>query len=154
MKKQYYIIFLLTLFLAPTVSAQKRIKMNKDKIQAYKVAYITEKLDLTEQEAKEFWPVYNAHEKKTSEIRAKEGSTLKKLFKDNGSLDLITEQEAKSTFNVMAELQERAYLARKEYHNKLKKIISHKKIIKLQMTEREFRRHLFEKMRKERRERN
>ncbi len=41
-----------------------------EKIEALKIAFITEKLQLTTNEAKEFWPVYNSYEKEIQELRA------------------------------------------------------------------------------------
>ena len=37
---------------------------NRDKIKTLKIAFITEKLDLSEQEAQKFWPIYNKYDKK------------------------------------------------------------------------------------------
>ena len=34
---------------------------NREKIEMYKIQFITEKLSLTKSEAEQFWPVYEAH---------------------------------------------------------------------------------------------
>ena len=39
-------------------------KGKKDKVKALKVAYITEELNLTTEEAQRFWPIYNAFDDK------------------------------------------------------------------------------------------
>ena len=42
---------------------------NRDKIKTLKIAFITEKLDLSEKEAQQFWPVYNAFEEEHFKLR-------------------------------------------------------------------------------------
>jgi len=44
--------------------------MNNDRVKAYKIAYITDQLSLTEKEAQKFWPIYNAHEELMRKFRA------------------------------------------------------------------------------------
>lgn len=46
-----------------SISADK-----KEKIELYKVQFITEKLQLTKEESENFWPVYNAHKKEMNAI--------------------------------------------------------------------------------------
>lgn len=46
-------------------------KMNeekREKIELYKIQYITEKLNLTSNEAQVFWPIYNEHQKAVKAI--------------------------------------------------------------------------------------
>ena len=65
MKNQLLILALLFSF--SFVNAQQDFQQTKgEKIQALKIAFITQKLDLTTDEAQRFWPVYNRYE---SEIR-------------------------------------------------------------------------------------
>ena len=58
---------LITLFVAYLLSTnsycQKRKNINNIRVKAYKIAYITDQLNLSAKEAENFWPVYNAHEK-------------------------------------------------------------------------------------------
>ncbi len=37
---------------------------DKDKIKSLKIAFITERLDLSTKEAQTFWPIYNEYEEK------------------------------------------------------------------------------------------
>lgn len=55
---------------------------NKEKIELYKVQFITQKLSLTKEEAEAFWPIYEANKKEMHEI-------IK-----NKSVDEIETQEA------------------------------------------------------------
>lgn len=71
---------------------------NKEKIEMYKVQFITERLSLTTSEAELFWPVYESHKKAVQEIIA------------NKSTDEI-------------QLQEAMLNARKKYKNDLKPVL-------------------------------
>lgn len=44
----------------------------RDRIKTLKVAFITEQVDLTSEEAQQFWPIYNEHEEVMENIRRKE----------------------------------------------------------------------------------
>jgi len=70
-------------------------KEHKAAIEALKVQFITEELDLTEEESKAFWPVYYLHEKEQKKLR----KSIKQ-FKKSFELGEYTEEE------VRAKLQE------------------------------------------------
>lgn len=53
---------IMTLLVCISVTAQN----DKGKLEAYKIAYLTNKLNLSPAEAQKFWPVYNKY---TSEIK-------------------------------------------------------------------------------------
>lgn len=65
MKKQISLILLLctSLFL----SAQKHPR-DFERIESYKIQYLTEKLDLSPEMAQQFWPIYNQFQKETRQI--------------------------------------------------------------------------------------
>ena len=55
------LIPILVLLIGLSGYAQRDGRMN-ERIKAQKVAFITEKLSLTAEEAQQFWPIYNAFE--------------------------------------------------------------------------------------------
>lgn len=150
MKNIRYILPILVFFLTVNVFSQKRIKHDPDKIKNYKIAYITDKLGLTEKEAEKFWPVYNAHEKKMSELRKEESAKVWKLIRSKDEISDLSEAEAKNVITSMMAMQEKYHKVNKEYAQKLKSILSYKKILQLKVAERGFKRQLFEKLRKQR----
>ena len=57
-------LILLIGFLVTSISAQRtNQQFDYEKFKSQKIAFITEKLNLTPKEAQEFWPVYNEFEK-------------------------------------------------------------------------------------------
>jgi hypothetical protein len=113
-------------------------------IEAQRIAYITQELKLTPDEAKVFWPVYNEYEAKRHE--------LKKSFRESGDnhktdLDKLTEKEANQILdNQLVEAQKFLDL-RKEYHAKFKSVLPAVKVLKLYDAEREFQKILMDKIR-------
>jgi hypothetical protein len=70
--KRYYIsslIFICMLLANPFAgSAQQGNDAMADKIKAAQIAYMTQKLDLTSDEAQKFWPVYNQYSKEVEAL--------------------------------------------------------------------------------------
>ena len=113
-------------------------------VEAQRIAFITQELNLTPDEAKIFWPVYNEYDAKRHE--------LKKSFKESGNfhktdIDKLSEKEANQILdNQIIEAQKFLDL-RKEYHAKFKSVLPAVKVLKLYDAEREFQKMLMEKMR-------
>jgi len=115
----------------------------RDKMEAQRVAFITQELKLTPDEAKAFWPVYNEYDAKRHD--------LKKSFRESGDyhktdIDKLTEKEATQILdNQIIEAQKFLDL-RKEYHAKFKSVLPAVKILKLYDAERQFQKMLMDKM--------
>jgi len=148
------LLITLALLLQPNpASAQQDVKKDKnhtdkqgrrEQIEAQKIAFITQELKLTPEEAKVFWPVYNEYEAKRHE--------LKKSFKDvqyghKTDMDKLTEKEASQILdNQIIEAQKFLDL-RKEYHAKFKAVLPAVKVLKLYDAERDFQKVLIDKIR-------
>jgi Spy/CpxP family protein refolding chaperone len=145
-------IFFLT-FLIASIGIQAQVKIKKhsrEKIHALKIAYLTDKLDLTEKEAQKFWPIYNKYDKIFMKLRIEERYKLKKSIKDAGGLEALSENDAKNIIDRMVAIEKKMYDTKKSFFESLKNVISSKKIITLQMAERDFNRNMLRKLRKPR----
>lgn len=128
----------------------QRDAQKRDQIKTLKIAFITDKLALTEKEAQAFWPVYNTHEKANETLRYEGRNTLRK--KISGSNEL-TEKQALDVLEQQQALITKKYKADQDYFSSMKKIISAKKILLLLKAEEDFRRQLFEQYRNRKEER-
>lgn len=118
------------------VDAQHHRKMNREdreRIQARKVAYITDRLDLTPEEAQKFWPVYNKHEEAVEAERKALRETPPPRRED------MTDEEANAFIAKLEKHEQKMLDLKKRFHNELKEVISPKKIVLLIQTERRFR---------------
>lgn len=144
-------IILLMLFFSVNSFAQGRGERQQDnmrqKIEAQKVAFITNKLDLTPEEAQSFWPLYNEYELKRRNIQ-------KELVSEPPPPpEEIWQMSEKESEQMIQDhfLQAQAMLDLKiEFYEKIKNVISVKKIIILFEAEKEFKRILFERIQEHR----
>lgn len=140
MKK--YIIAILLISLCYAGFAQRGYKdKSHEKIESMRIAYITDQLNLSPNEAREFWPVFNEFDKAMRTLRDEERS----LVDDNPDVD---ELKAKSIFDRLMAIEEQELILEKAYITKLGKIIGYQKALKLKSVDRNFKRELLSKMRK------
>ena len=125
---------------------------NGERIKALKVSVITEKLDLSEKEAQQFWPIYNAHEKETSAIRFKEVKAIRQEIREN--IATLTDDKANELLTRLNNAENKMHELRMEFANNLSGILSPKKIILLKIAEDDFKKKMFEEFKKRKRERD
>ncbi|MBU2938899.1 sensor of ECF-type sigma factor [Lacinutrix sp. C3R15] len=137
------IITFFALFLTITTFSQD--KLDKDKIKTLKVAYITENLELSTNEAQKFWPIYNTFEEEQDRLR----NTAHALRK-SPNIEALTEAEAKDLLEKMKNNNIKRIQLYNSYLQELQTVLTAKKIIKLKETEDNFRKKMFEEYKKRR----
>jgi len=141
MKK--HIATLLILFISFSAFAQLEKekgypKKISEKLKALKIAHITEQLDLTSEEAKVFWPIYNKHEDDLQELR--DNLVRRKLE----GLTKLSEDEAKQVLKDMIKLEKQKHELESQFLSDLSKVIPATKVLKLVRAERSFKRKMIE----------
>ncbi|HMQ43945.1 MAG TPA: hypothetical protein PKC63_06295 [Mariniflexile sp.] len=116
---------------------------NRDKIKTLKIAYITEKLDLSEKEAQQFWPIYNSYEEENSKLRSEAYQARKKI-----NFETLSEEEAKQFLKETRLNEAKRQAAENDFIDRLTKVISAKKIIMLHKIEDDFKRKMFDEFKK------
>jgi len=148
MKKILLFIFALGVF-ASSANAQR--KKGREKIKAYKVSFITEKLNLSPEQAEKFWPVYNKYDDDMMQLRREERYNIKKqVFKDGG-IEQLSEKESKNILKKIRNIAKQRYEIKANFHDRVSKILPFKKILTLEIAEHEFHRKLFKKYKGEKR---
>ena len=142
-----YISTLFVLLFTVSVFAQHK---DRERIQALKVSFITEKLDLTTKEAQAFWPIYNAYDEKSRKYKYEDMRSIRKEIKENAAT--LTDAKAEELLNKFVQAENTLHQERVNLIVNLKKIISPKKIILLKATEDDFNRKLFDEYKKRKRE--
>lgn len=136
-KYKIWLVIILTGFYSVAALSQNNDK--KEKIESFKVAFITQKLNLTTKEAQQFWPVYNEYLDKMETLR---NSRKKELRSSNISIDAYSEKELELMLDTEFLSKEKEVELSKEYFNKFKSAIPVKKVILLYKAEDEFKREL------------
>ena len=143
MKKQLIFIGLF-LFLgvwAAQAQPRKEMKgMGKERIQEAKKEFLTERLVLSEEQAKNFWPLYEAFEAEIDENREK----MKKL---KMGFAVKSDEQLAQDIEQFFSLREQETAIERKYYKQFQKVISVRQIAVLYQSEEQFKRWLFEKLR-------
>ncbi|WP_248723903.1 Spy/CpxP family protein refolding chaperone [Seonamhaeicola sp. ML3] len=133
--KTYILPAILFLFALNMANAQPQ---DRERIEALKVSFITEQLDLTKKEAQAFWPIYNEFDKVNGEIRHQEMRTVRREIREN--LNTMSEERASELLKKLENLESRIQKSRQEFMSKIQSVLPAKKIIKLKIAEDDFKR--------------
>ncbi|MGZ3865137.1 MAG: hypothetical protein ACXVC6_15495 [Bacteroidia bacterium] len=132
MKRIIYIFIFALLQLASFAQGGKR-----EKIEALRVGFITQQLNLTADESQKFWPVYNEYQDK---VRA-----ARREFKGT-STAFTSDKEAQEFLDAELLFKQRELSLYKEYYDKFKKILPLKKVAMLRQAEEEFKKELLQQL--------
>jgi Spy/CpxP family protein refolding chaperone len=134
---------ILVILIVVNATAQNK---HRDRIKTLKVGFITDKLDLTPEQAQKFWPIYNDFESKMNEIRFKELRAYRKEIRLNSST--MTEAEARKLITKMNRTENKMNALNNDLSNQLLDIIPAKKIILLKLAEIDFKKKMLQKLKK------
>lgn len=147
MKKTLHLILFL-LFITTTIFAQQ--KMKRENIKLLKTAYITDALDLTSTEAEKFWPVYNLYADKIQNLKFSMEAGIHRKINSLGGIDQVSEEQAKKLIDESLKIEQEISTNKIKMKVELSKILSAKKILKLQRAEKDFNRRMLQEYGKRR----
>ena len=130
--------FLICLVIALPVSAQEKSQRSQQ-VESVKIAFITQKLNLTSAEAEKFWPVYNSYQSEMRELFKQKRESRKK------------DAQAENKIDNELDFESRMLDIRKKYRKEFSKVIPSEKVLQFYEAEREFREHMIKEL-KERRQ--
>ncbi len=143
MKKSAIIISLICFVFSLNVKAQDEHHKGKEKIKAAKVGLITNRLNLTEEQAKGFWPVYNEFDMKRWEIR----KSIRQITAESRNTT-SSEDKILSDLKEILNLKQKDVDLEKEYMSKFLKVINVRQVSELYKTEQLFNAMLFNRLNK------
>ncbi len=115
----------------------------REKIRALKVAYITDQLQLTPEEAQKFWPVYNEFDEKRHGLEMEIAAPMQDKRPD---IALMTDEEVNLFLQQRLVREEQILNLKKEYLAKFKEVLPVKKVFRLYEAEMGFKRMLLERL--------
>lgn len=138
-----YRILLVFMLLAFGVKVYSQTDDTEKALKAEKVAFLTKKLDLTQDEAKKFWPLYDEYWAKKTKIL----NDRRKLANDFiQSINKISDKEAVDYTSRYVESQKREADLIAEYNRLLLQILPPKKVMLLYQSNYEFKNYLLQKV--------
>ncbi|WP_124980900.1 hypothetical protein [Nonlabens xiamenensis] len=121
----------------------------RDKIKALSVAYITEQIDLTTEEAQEFWPIYNRIKETCHKMEREKREFIRSI---EGDLTQLSDKEAAQYVKKLTDLENGIHKNRLENNNEeIIEIIGYKRFLMLTKAEHDFKRRMIREYKERRR---
>ena len=129
--KALVLVLTLTIFLAgvtmPALAEEKpadNMQLVKEKIKADKKLFVADNMQLTEKEAKSFWPVYESYQK---DLRKHNDQVLKLIDDYAKNYETMTDQTAQNLTNKYLALESERVKLLQSYVTKVSKAVGSKK---------------------------
>ena len=141
------IFLLLTVFVAPGMKLTAQ-NPNLERLNSYKIAFYTRRLNFTSQEAEKFWPVYNEYQQEKNKIQIVRNSIIRN-FNQNGN-NLNDTQVTELGDKLIGTFTQETALA-VTFHNKLKALLPPAKVIRFYQVENQYKAQLLNELQGNRR---
>lgn len=140
-------IAIILLFISIGVNAQNREAMKR--IESARIALITERLELSPEQAEKFWPVFREYTTERREIRQKFREERKDLDIQN-----LTDEQSEELVHKSMEMKQHELDLESKYSDRFLKVISPKQLLELNAAERDFQKMLLRRIQENRQGRN
>lgn len=140
-------ILLMPVLFTNTLHAQPQER--RDKIESMHAAYITEHINLTLEQAKRFWPVYDQYHASLDELQ-KQRRQNGQAIKNAGGIDNMSDADVQKLIANEIDIKTRELDLRKEYVVKFQEVITLKQVAKLFIAEEQFKLYLLDQLKKRR----
>lgn len=122
-----------------------------ERLNSQKIAFYTQRLQLTSAEAEKFWPVYNEYQRKKNDILLEKRDTDKYLRQ---SYSTLTDKEIEEISDKYIAFNKAEADLLTAYHEQFKKVLPIKKVIKLYQAENQFKEMLLRQIRNNQQRKN
>ena len=133
--------------LAATLSGLHAQEGERERLKSLKIAFITQRLDLTTEEAQNFWPVYNAFDAREMEIRKKTRSIRKKIREN---FDALSDEDAKTLLNDLMTAETAMHQEKMLFYKNVTNVLPARKVILLKAVEDDFKRRMLDEFKRRR----
>ncbi|WP_412465832.1 hypothetical protein [Pedobacter sp. KLB.chiD] len=138
------LLFVALMFLLPTTLLAQRPR--GEEIESLKIAFFTQKLDLSPEEAKIFWPIYNNMQAELNNLH-KERMQKMISFRKVDEIDNLTDAQVQNLITSEFDFKQRELNLNKKYYSKLKSSLPIKVVGKFYRAQEGFKRELLNKYR-------
>ncbi len=107
----------------------------REHIESLKISFITQKLDLTRDEAQRFWPIYNEYHDALQSLRNERKEELRSYSE---RFEHLSDKEMTDMVDKQIIYRQRELDVRKKYHAEFKSVLPVKKVALLYRAEDEF----------------
>jgi len=115
-----------------------------EQVQVERIAYFTEKIGLTPEEAQQFWPIYNEMDNKRTALFDERAAIIQRFVNQS---DNLTERQITEQLNRLVAIQQQESALPTEYDARFRKVLSSRKVMNLYVAEMGFRNYLLQTIR-------
>lgn len=134
------LIAAIALFFLPFLASAQQSQRGSE-IEAYKVSYLKEKLDLNAEESRIFWPIYNAWTAEQSALRTERRERMIS-FRKITEIEDLSDVEVQALITNELNFKQRDLNIERKYYNKLKSSLPIKTVGKYYRAQETFKREL------------
>jgi hypothetical protein len=116
-----------------------------ENIESLHTAYLSQKMNLTQEEAEKFWPVYNKYHDDMNALK-KQRDDNKETIKKAGGIDNMSDADVQKLISSETDIQSRELELKKQYVAKFEQVVSPKKTAKFFIAEEEFKMYLLKQL--------
>jgi hypothetical protein len=124
---------------------------NLERLNAYKIAFFTKKLNLSSVEAEKFWPVYNEFQSQKNQIQAEKVSLMRTF---NQGESTMNDNQITELGNKYCEALVKESELAVAFHKKLQQILPPAKVIRVYQAENQYRVQLLNELQQRKPSRN
>jgi hypothetical protein len=135
MKITYKLCFIIIFCLSQQIIYAQALK-GKTKLDSQKIAFYTSKIELTVEESKDFWAVYNEMENEIKALKSKNAHG--KMILINKKYLELSDYELEEILDSKLKMGKDLMDIKIKYHEKFKEILSIQKVAKYYQSTREF----------------
>ncbi|SHM91350.1 LTXXQ motif family protein [Cyclobacterium lianum] len=121
---------------------QRDRNIDREKLQAARVGFITNRLSITPEQAEKFWPLFNEHEEDRMSLMREMREISKKSEED------ISNDEARKLIEARFDLQMKLLNAERVFLEKVAETLSPVQSLRLNEANRDFTRHIYRMQRR------
>lgn len=132
------IIITATLTLLSLITWAQPGSMQDERVEAFRVAFISRMLDLSPEEAEKFWPLYNQFRE--------DRKTIQERYRQDKRFELMSDQEMEDYVNDTIEKEQKLLDLKEDYLQKLKNILPIRKVAMIPRVEEKFKEELLKRL--------
>ncbi|MDN3203375.1 hypothetical protein [Algoriphagus sediminis] len=139
--KRITLIFLFAALSYTSFAQRGTRQIDREKLEAARVAFISTRLDLSTEQAQVFWPIFNEFDDQRRE-------TLRELSRLSRDTESLSEDDAKNRIERRFNLQALLIEQEKDFVQKAADVLSYKQILLLNDINKDFTRSLYQRQRR------
>ncbi len=124
---------------------------DREKMEAARIAFLTNRLELDSETAKVFWPIFTEYEKEKGVLFKKYNAQKRALYSDRTKA--LSDENADKMLDIYLGQKQASLDLEKKYLNRFKEVLTHKQVWMVIRFDSDFRRSIMQRIGRERRQR-